>query len=390
MPNTKDQVIARLVEEMQALELDELAMWHCYHQHPDDLSAQQACEVKSLAATHALIDELPQLAEGMIAPAIVASPNSDETGIGQSKFGGVPDVAIDFEWPLSDHFTIANASEDYQPVASKSPVPLDRPLPMTFVAQLDLSERALKNTVLPNTGRLLIFMDYPVWFVDEQKAGITLIWDQTPADQLTRATIPEALVWLDSLAIKQWDEFSASLDADFGDTAEHKPFNSGFMPPEIPVELKNSWRRLAPQTIELRQSGYTRRVAVTGAADIYQELGHYDLGQAEQGRPLFHQILSKPFPEQDDPRYDAYYLHLLGRPLLSGADYDAVRAKIGLEGDALKAHEAEHALAFQLLLELDVASFLGMNAEGRFYFFLHQDDLAARNFNAVIVIYQQT
>lgn len=63
---------------------------------------------------------------------------------------------------------------------------------------------------------------------------------------------------------------------------------------------------------------------------------------------------------------------------------------IGGEGPAVSAEEAEQALKFQLLLQLDVASFLDADAEGHFYFFLHEDDLAARNFDAVIVIYQQT
>lgn len=63
---------------------------------------------------------------------------------------------------------------------------------------------------------------------------------------------------------------------------------------------------------------------------------------------------------------------------------------IGLEGAALEAHEAEEAARFRLLLKLDVASFLDMNSEGRFCFFLHEDDLRDGRFAPIRVVYQQT
>lgn len=390
MAETKNQAIAGILADVAQLNVADVVHWHCYHKHHGDRPAQEACEPVTLAATRALIADLPSLADGLVAPAFLMTSVEETARPGQSRFGGMPDVPPGFTWPLSHGFTVGDATQEYQPVSSQGPVPMDAPLPLTFIAQLDLSALSPETPDLPGEGRLLVFMDYAVWFQSEDKARTTIIWDRTPAADLTRHAPPEALVWLDGLARENWQAFQDDMKASFGDSHEESPFASGFLPPETPVELEWTWQRLSSFTVEFVQSDYTTRREATGAADIYHEVALSSPQEDADRAPPYHQILGKPLPDQDDPRYDAYLQSVLGRPVITGDDFDEVAAMIGREGSGVSAEEVEQARNFQLLLQLDVASFLDANAEGYFYFFLHEDDLAARNFDAVIVIYQQT
>ena len=390
MAETKEQAIAGIIADVAQLNVDDVVHWHCYHKRHGDRLAQKACKPFTLAATRALIADLPSLADGLVTPAFLMKAVDETARPGQSGFGGMPDVPADFVWPLSHSFTVEDATQEYHPVSSLGPAPMDAPLPLTFIAQLDLSALSPETPDLPNEGRLLIFMDYAVWFEGEDNARTAILWDRTPAADLRRHAPPEALVWLDGLARQHWQAFQDDMNASFGDDHEDMPFASGFLPPETPVELEWSWQRLPSQAIELVQSDYDTRREATGAADIYRDVAMEWPQEDEDRAPPYHQILGVPFPDQDDPRYDAYYQSVLGRPVITSEDFDEVRSMIGAEGTTVSPEEAEQALKFQLLLQLDVASFLNMNAEGHFYFFLHEDDLAARNFDAVIVIYQQT
>ena len=393
MANSQEQAIASYIEEIEALELDELVSLHCYYQHHDDDAARDACEPKALAATQALIADLPSLVHELVAPAFKVKSVLNEVRMGQSQFGGLPDVAPDFEWPLSTRFTVGDAANEYQSSSSASPVSMDDALPMSFIAQInlsDLSAETAESAELPDDGRLLIFMDYATWFQDEQKARTRIIWDRTDADQLIKASAPEVLVWLDELARADWAKLQRNLREEFGGDEEDQPFSSGFLPPAALVEWQWSWQGLVSNVIEVHQSEFAKRQRATGAADVQAEVTSLWPDELNDRLSPYHQILGTPFPEQDDPRYDAYHQSLLGRPVVSQEDFDQIDSMIGLEGEARSAHDAEQALQFRLLLELDIQSFLDMNTEGRFYFFLHEGDLAARNFDAVIVVYQQT
>lgn len=277
---------------------------------------------------------------------------------------------------------------------------------MTFIAQIDLTELSPDISGLPDEGRLLIFMDYGAYWIDDARASALVVWDRTPVGALARHDPPQALVWLEGLAQQNWNDMTpgASSVAErmaraFGlrgtrDTStgedEAESFNGGFLPPEQPVEMRLIWQSLGGDTIEVTQSRYATLQAETGAEDIYRDVGGLWPNERETAQPPYHQVAGQPFPEQSDPRFDAYWQSLLGRPSTQNGDFDAVREMIGLEGAALESHEVKQAARFRLLLELDVPSFLDMDAEGRFYFFLHQDDLRAGRFAPVRVVYQQT
>lgn len=141
--------------------------------------------------------------------------------------------------------------------------------------------------------------------------------------------------------------------------------------------------------MEVESTAYAKRVEATGAVDVVYEA---DEPETEAGDTApYHQVLGKPRPEQDDPRYDAVMERILGRPYGSREDYALMKRKTGLAtDDEMAAHIGAESQAYVLLLQLDVASFLDMNNEGTFYILLHRDDLKARRFDNAITIYQQT
>lgn len=221
--------------------------------------AQIAFEPQTLAATRALIADLPSLADGLVAPAFEVSATGGPATAGGSRFGGMPDVPADFVWPLSDGFTVGDATQEFEPVSAPGPVPVDVPLPLTFIAQLDLSALSSETADLPHEGRLLFFMDYSVWFQSENKARTSIIWDRTPTEDPTQHAPPEALVWLDGLVREWWQAVQDDLKTRFGDTHEDSQFNSGFLPPGMPVEPEWTWQRLASHAVEVVQPDFSTR-----------------------------------------------------------------------------------------------------------------------------------
>ncbi len=422
MITTKADAIAAIVRKVSALELDELVMWHCYHKTPDDHAAQKACEPAAMRATKQLISELPDVLEELVAPAFFPVRTEQDSKPGSSRFGGVPDVSPDFEWPSSDFFSVGDACREFAPASlNLRHFDLQQPLPMTFVTQIDLEEVSGMEAQLPDSGRLLVFMDYALWFNTEKSPGLKIVWDETPVTELVRAETPEALSSLDKLARRQFEALTAearqfadellgdsndmgltsvasSFDSDEVDTELYsnkefeEPFHSGFLPPEFPVFFDRKWVALGKATIEVEYSVYSKRVASLDAVHVVYECEQLwsDEDDKDGPIPLYHQFLGKPYPEQDDPRYDAFYQRILGRAFRDDGDFDIIREKCGLDGEQLKAYLVEQSKAYKLLLQLDVASFLDMNSEGVFYIFLHQDDLQAREFSKAVVIYQQT
>lgn len=411
---TQEDNFQSMLTEINELDLDELVMWKCYHQFPKDQAAQKACEPGTMDATRALIADLPDYADDLLAPAF-STIRIDKASLGGSHFGGRPDAPKGFIWPVSKTFLVKDAQKFHQLKSQEPMRESASPLPMTFIAQISLADLGGIEPDWPETGRLLIFMDYAVWFAGEsgvREPGVRIIWDQTPVDDLARAETPGILVTLDEQAHTQHAVFEKEMAAmlsnngsksllsrlwPFGKEAENdldevevEPFHSEFLPPFTPVRIERQWTRLNHHVIELRNSKYSKRVSDTNAVDIASELESIWPGEAADDAPPFHQLLGKPFPEQDDPRYDVVFQKLLGREYETSKDRQIMHKKTGLTGDAFEAYLAKEALNYVMLLQLDAASFLDINTEGTFYFFLHREDLKTRQFDEIFVIYQQT
>jgi hypothetical protein len=89
---------------------------------------------------------------------------------------------------------------------------------------------------------------------------------------------------------------------------------------------------------------------------------------------------SLPVPLQDDPRYNAVALSDFGEQYLSREIWDGNRPRI-----------YQAASEWRLLLQVDLADYLQERlAEGTVYFLITQDALAARAFEQVVTVYQQT
>ena len=96
--------------------------------------------------------------------------------------------------------------------------------------------------------------------------------------------------------------------------------------------------------------------------------------------PIRQQLLGSPITEQRDPRYDAIVV----------ADYGVQHLDSGVYREAwpkIKSAAADWLLLFQL----DLKDYLQQKlTEGTVYFVMRKTDLAARDFDKVVAIYQQT
>ena len=104
---------------------------------------------------------------------LVADAQIDPATVGASRLGGSPDLPADLPWPVSDDGT-----------------------PLSFIAQLDLEERAAHDAeaILPKTGLLSFFYeaatqsawgfnpaDHGAWAVVHTAAGITIAPRDVPS-----------------------------------------------------------------------------------------------------------------------------------------------------------------------------------------------------------------
>ena len=93
--------------------------------------------------------------------------------VGSTKYGGRPDVPVDFEWPLDE-----------------------RNRPLSFLFQINCAEVALydKNTLLPGQGLLSFYfqLDEDIDWYHLERYFRVLFFD-TPTALLSRATFPENL-----------------------------------------------------------------------------------------------------------------------------------------------------------------------------------------------------
>lgn len=296
---------------------------------------------------HVAPDHVDKVLDVLI-PAIGLKPGTPgKSGRGGSRLGGEPDLPLGLEWPRptppADPADIAGQGNSSAEQAMLDH--LSRNLPFTFVAQIDLAEAHALGTIaadLPDVGRLLFFYDFCVgpWEVGPRVARV--IWDTSPVHQIASAAIPSDL---DHVATHGTEHFGAELF--------HTPVRpvTLFRGVTVPVETSN-----APETDYVFEPG--------GLADVTDGVENFweedDCGVEPEWR--HHQLLGIPVPVQSDPR-----------------DYIA-EGTIG-----------EEVSDWRLLFQLSIADWDSERIwDGDVYFLIRATDLAARRFDQVQAVYQQT
>lgn len=239
---------------------------------------------------------------------------------------------------------------------------LAEPLPLSFVAQIDLGEAYRLGDIaaqLPDSGRLLFFYDLAIGPWDDGPRSGRVIWDQSSVSDLQPAALPGRLQQLDAQARQEY--IGMMKQHGFEPEAD---YNAGYLAPARPMRLSEhrSLRRL--HTIEAKQQGDFDDIDV---GDGDEPLSLYDLYSDfypdEPDQPdtsdgtsygfYGHHLLGSPDPEQNDPRYGpAFSDFLADRP-----ESDDLRT-------AFFEHESARALDWQLLLQVDVATLAANTGAG--------------------------
>ncbi|MCJ7858126.1 YwqG family protein [Corynebacterium kalidii] len=302
-------------------------------------------EARAAIEKHVAPEHVDNVLDVLI-PAIGLKPGDpDETVRTGSRLGGVPDLPVGMEWPRpeppTDPRDIAGRghSSDEKMMLDH----LSRNLPFAFVAQIDLAEAHALGEVaadLPDTGRLLFFYDFCVGPWENGARVAAVVWDTSPAEQTVAATMPDDLA--DAAA-----HGTGSFDAEvFHAPARPVTLFGGVT---IPVETSN-----APETEYVFEPGGLADVT-DGVEDFWDEDECWDGWR-------HHQLLGTPVPLQSDPR-----------------DYIA--------GDGTD----EEVSDWRLLFQLDIYNWDGGKyGDGDVYFLIRTADLAARHFDRVQAVYQQT
>lgn len=118
----------------------------------------------------------------MVRNAILLDIKDEETYTkGGTRFGGIPDVPSDFEWP---YFTSEEVSDDEI-----------RPRPLSFLAQFNLEQIAPLDTehMLPEKGVLSFFYetDSQVWGYDPKHKGCAKVYWFENTEKLSPAEFPD-------------------------------------------------------------------------------------------------------------------------------------------------------------------------------------------------------
>jgi Domain of unknown function (DUF1963) len=307
---------------------------------------------------------------------------SSEPALGATRIGGMPDLATGEPWPVrpvpADAEAIAARSGSrHGPHIRKL---LALPLPFGFLAQVNLAEAAALGDVareLPKDGRLLFFYNGGVGPWRNGRESARVIWDTTAAAQLERKALPRELVDLHV-------EFCTGLNR--GEPPPDPSNVNAATPsyhwgPARPMRLRPMLRPPSRFTIETDPSNHeadAELVEALGDDDFEASIDalfddHLD-GAARQ------QLLGLPLPQQADPRYSAVTVTEFGVQHLTRQAVEENWPRI-----------VPAAGQWLLLLQIDLKDCLRQRfVEGTVYFLIRRDDLAARAFDKVVAVYQQT
>jgi uncharacterized protein YwqG len=252
--------------------------------------------------------------------------------LGGSKFGGRPDAPKGMEWP-------------------RISAPEERVTVLPFVAQIRLSDLAPHDVedLLPDVGLLFFFQLPMLSGGDINPACWKVIFHPSETDQLERLEFPEALIEQDRSASCTVTSFRAEwtlphVETCFiGDQGSHQ----GQL-----VLTEEEWSSYSELRYELRSNQY-----------IHQMLGHSDDVQPYAMEGVgYTTVRDQLFPEWS-PVTDEFW----GSP-------------------AFQTEVKQGRLLLQLR-EFVGSMFLG-GREGHLFFFVKNNDLAARNFDRVWVTEQ--
>jgi len=334
--------------------------------------------------------QVAQVVQALV-PALAIEPLPGQAAKpGASRLGGTPDLPTGSAWPVPP------APPDAEAIASRGNASagaemrdhLARNLPYAFIGQIDLEEAHAQGAVaqaLPPHGRLLFFYDLAVgpWETGERVARV--IWDQSPRESLRPAALPPALREAHEAERRERD----AILLKYKQPLPQGESGTNYLAPPRAVALHAAVGVPDPAALEMAaipalDDHYHGRDGVGDAGEAFAEAYEEMREELAQSYPApgwkRHQLLGSPTPEQDDPRYSAVVVAEYGKEFLDRETWQRERG-----------HIMRAARDWRLLLQLDLADWSGdALGEGTVYFVIRNADLAARRFDRVMAVYQQT
>ncbi|MDO5604245.1 MAG: DUF1963 domain-containing protein [Paracoccus sp. (in: a-proteobacteria)] len=322
-------------------------------------------------------------AAALLSP-VTALIAADDAPPGGHQIGGLPRAGADFVWPAVDEAALfATTLRAGHPDANAANrAHLDAGIPMSFVARIELSalDRTGGLSALPDQGRLLFFYDFMIGSYESTAQTGRVIWDRAEAAEIRDIPLPAAL----SRAAGQARDETRALNAEFGTGEDWDGFGTVFETAARPARITQGVELPSPYMLQAGAAPADLVAAIRGQTDDdeahdlrdqYEE-AYYAL--MPEDAPVL-RLLSLAVPEQDDPRYNAVVTTRFGKEFLSHEEWQQ-------HHDQIDAGAAE----WVTLAQLDIAAWLQDNAEGQVYFLIRAEDLAARHFDRVVAVYQQT
>lgn len=260
--------------------------------------------------------------------------NIDGKPAGRTKFGGKPDVPADFKWAY------------YKGADYLDEIPKNRPL--SFIAQFDLSEIAKYDTddLLPKTGLLSFFYECD-----------TMRWGYDPKDR-------------GCARVYYFEDANALSPAEFPDDLEEY-----FRFPEIGITAYSEKSYQSYEDFLVQREKMVREWEAFEAAE--KSLGIKDPSECSKLLGWANVIQNNMTRECELVAKRGYYL---------GKSWDEVTPRDRQETEQWA--NRDWLLLFQLDTVFNDDFELMFGDCGRIYFYIHRDDLAARNFDNVWLILQ--
>ncbi|MDE6724633.1 MAG: DUF1963 domain-containing protein [Ruminiclostridium sp.] len=263
---------------------------------------------------------------------ILSFEENGNTAVGATRFGGIPDVPKDFQWPYFSTSTFYDEEEKSRPLA--------------FLAQFNCEEIAKYDTehLLPDKGLLSFFyeLDSQLWGFDPKNKGCARAYWFENTEDLIPADIPD-------------------------DLSKENTFNA------LKIKAKSE-----PSYPSFEDFSLTRDNMI-GHWDEY-DLSMKGLRKDEDN---IHKLLGWADPIQGNMTMQC---ELIKRGYYLGGSWDHVTPKDRQE--SIDHSAKEWLLLFQLSSFATDSAELYFGDEGSIYFYIHKDDLAERNFDNAWLIMQ--